>query len=154
MHVVNYDLPSADHGGIQEYVHRIGRTARIGNTGLATSLYNEANEDIAEALVRILMETKQNLPSFLESFKPEDEANLNFDDDSAEEAEGEDDNAVAENSGDAWGSPAAANPAAPAAAAWDAPVTTTASAPADDNFIAPEPVTEDSWKDDDAEIAW
>lgn len=25
MHVINYDLPSADHGGISEYVHRIGR---------------------------------------------------------------------------------------------------------------------------------
>lgn len=24
MHVINYDLPSMDHGGIQEYVHRIG----------------------------------------------------------------------------------------------------------------------------------
>ena len=24
MHVINYDLPSAEHGGIDEYVHRIG----------------------------------------------------------------------------------------------------------------------------------
>jgi ATP-dependent RNA helicase DDX3X len=24
-HVINYDLPSTDHGGIQEYVHRIGK---------------------------------------------------------------------------------------------------------------------------------
>ena len=24
MHVINYDLPSMDHGGINEYVHRIG----------------------------------------------------------------------------------------------------------------------------------
>jgi hypothetical protein len=24
MHVINYDLPSKDHGGINEYVHRIG----------------------------------------------------------------------------------------------------------------------------------
>ena len=24
-HVINYDLPSMDHGGIQEYVHRIGK---------------------------------------------------------------------------------------------------------------------------------
>ena len=50
MHVVNYDLPNTDHGGIQEYVHRIGRTARIGNTGLATSFFNEKNEDIGEDL--------------------------------------------------------------------------------------------------------
>lgn len=25
MHVVNYDLPSANHGGIDEYIHRIGK---------------------------------------------------------------------------------------------------------------------------------
>ena len=24
MHVINYDLPSMDHGGIEEYTHRIG----------------------------------------------------------------------------------------------------------------------------------
>ncbi len=26
MHVINYDLPSMDHGGIQEYIHRIGNS--------------------------------------------------------------------------------------------------------------------------------
>ncbi len=25
VHVINYDLPSVDHGGIQEYTHRIGK---------------------------------------------------------------------------------------------------------------------------------
>lgn len=25
MHVVNYDLPSVNHGGIDEYIHRIGK---------------------------------------------------------------------------------------------------------------------------------
>ena len=25
-HVINYDLPSMDHGGIEEYVHRIGKS--------------------------------------------------------------------------------------------------------------------------------
>jgi ATP-dependent RNA helicase DDX3X len=24
MHVINYDLPSVEHGGIDEYIHRIG----------------------------------------------------------------------------------------------------------------------------------
>lgn len=28
MHVINFDLPSAMHGGITEYVHRIGKTSR------------------------------------------------------------------------------------------------------------------------------
>ena len=55
MHVINYDLPNTQYGGIHEYVHRIGRTARIGNVGLATSFFNEKNEDIAEALLRIML---------------------------------------------------------------------------------------------------
>ena len=35
-HVINYDLPKT----IDEYVHRIGRTGRMGNTGRATSFYD------------------------------------------------------------------------------------------------------------------
>jgi len=37
-HVVNYDLPK--DGNIDEYVHRIGRTGRVGNTGKATSFFD------------------------------------------------------------------------------------------------------------------
>lgn len=89
MHVINYDLPSTDHGGIQEYVHRIGRTARIGNVGLATSFYNERNEDLAPALVRTLLETNQAVPEFLDAYKPEDVTKLDFDDDTDNEGENE-----------------------------------------------------------------
>lgn len=32
-HVINFDLPS----DIEEYVHRIGRTGRVGNLGKAKS---------------------------------------------------------------------------------------------------------------------
>lgn len=32
-HVVNFDMPS----DIEEYVHRIGRTGRVGHTGKATA---------------------------------------------------------------------------------------------------------------------
>lgn len=121
MHVINYDLPSSDHGGIQEYVHRIGRTARIGNVGLATSFYNERNEDIAAALVRILLETKQIVPDFLEQYKPEDENKLEWDDDTdneGEEAENEKAGAANGNAnGNAWTAPEApATATAPAAA--------------------------------------
>ena len=38
-HVINFDLPSE----VDEYVHRIGRTGRAGNTGWATSFFNESN---------------------------------------------------------------------------------------------------------------
>jgi len=70
-HVINYDLPSTQHGGIDEYVHRIGRTARIGNLGLATSFYNESNEDLADDLVKIFVENKQQVPDFLQDRVPE-----------------------------------------------------------------------------------
>ena len=127
MHVINYDLPSSDHGGIQEYVHRIGRTARIGNVGLATSFYNEKNEDIAPALVRILLETNQTVPDFLDPYKPEDENKLEWDDDTDNEGEedAEKPGAAEDNAapnGTAWATPAApAAPAAPAIVVWEDP---------------------------------
>lgn len=82
MHVIKYDRPSGDYGGIHEYVHRIGCTARIGNIGMATSFYNDRNEDIADALTKLLVETKQDIPDFLEGYKPQDGEDLAFDDDS------------------------------------------------------------------------
>ena len=97
MHIINYDMPSYEHGGIHEYVHRIGRTARIGNVGMATSFYNDRNEDLADSLVKLLLETRQEIPEFLEGFKPENVEDLQFDDDTDEEGEGE------ASGGDAWG---------------------------------------------------
>jgi ATP-dependent RNA helicase DDX3X len=61
----------------------IGRTARIGNEGLATSFYNERDEELAPDLVKLLMESNQVIPEFLESFRPS-EATLSFDDDSTD----------------------------------------------------------------------
>lgn len=60
--VINFDLPS----DIEEYVHRIGRTGRMGNLGVATSFFNEKNRNICADLVELLVETKQEVPSFLE----------------------------------------------------------------------------------------
>jgi ATP-dependent RNA helicase DDX3X len=65
MHVINYDLPTTQHGGIDEYVHRIGRTARIGNEGLATSFFNESNSDIAPELITVLEECGQKVQDFM-----------------------------------------------------------------------------------------
>ncbi|TVY31493.1 ATP-dependent RNA helicase [Lachnellula subtilissima] len=70
-HVINYDLPSSNHGGIEDYIHRIGRTGRIGNLGLATSFYNERDADLAEPLVKVLLETGQGIPDFLAEHIPE-----------------------------------------------------------------------------------
>ena len=74
-----------------------GRTGRIGNTGVATSFYNDRDADIAETLVKTLLETKQTIPDFLEQYIPEgfnaagegDVSKLHFDADSDEEEEEE-----------------------------------------------------------------
>ncbi|KAF2150404.1 DEAD-domain-containing protein [Myriangium duriaei CBS 260.36] len=84
--VVNYDLPSTEHGGIDEYIHRIGRTGRIGHVGKAVSFYNERNEGIGESLVNVLLETDQEVPDFLVQYKPDDGKAV-FQDDSEEDDE-------------------------------------------------------------------
>ncbi|EYC00217.1 hypothetical protein Y032_0117g675 [Ancylostoma ceylanicum] len=61
-HVINYDLPSE----VDEYVHRIGRTGRVGNIGLATSFFNEKNRNIARDLMDLIVEANQELPDWLE----------------------------------------------------------------------------------------
>lgn len=60
--VINYDLPS----DVEEYVHRIGRTGRMGNLGTATSFFNDKNRNICSDLVELLTETNQAVPGFLE----------------------------------------------------------------------------------------
>ncbi|KAG9510726.1 ATP-dependent RNA helicase DDX3Y, partial [Fragariocoptes setiger] len=60
-HVINYDLPT----DIEEYVHRIGRTGRVGNLGLATSLFNDKNRNLAPDLLELLSESKQDAPEWL-----------------------------------------------------------------------------------------
>jgi len=62
-HVVNFDMPS----DIEEYVHRIGRTGRVGHTGLATSFFNDKNRNVARDLIDTLSDSKQEVPSWLES---------------------------------------------------------------------------------------
>jgi len=117
MHVVNYDLPDE----IDEYVHRIGRTGRVGNRGLATSFFNNGNEAIAEyspsqkeltcrELCKLLMECHHEIPEFLEEYKPavQDDAPL-FDDDDDDD---DDDDEPVQLSADA--------PAVSQGAAWDA----------------------------------
>jgi probable ATP-dependent RNA helicase DDX4 len=62
-HVINYDLPS-DH---TEYVHRVGRTGRIGNKGLATSFFDAGRDSkLARGLVKLLSDGEQDVPDWLE----------------------------------------------------------------------------------------
>ncbi|KAI7887112.1 DEAD-domain-containing protein [Lichtheimia hyalospora FSU 10163] len=68
MHVINYDMPES----MDEYIHRIGRTARVGRSGLATSFYNERSSHLAPELAKLLKECKQEIPEFLQLYIPED----------------------------------------------------------------------------------
>jgi len=61
-HVVNYDMPE----DVDEYVHRIGRTGRVGNLGRATSFYDsEEDGKISSQLLKILADCGQDVPAFL-----------------------------------------------------------------------------------------
>jgi len=62
-HVINFDLPS----DIEEYVHRIGRTGRMGNLGLATSFFNDKNRNLTKDMVELIVESSQELPGWLEA---------------------------------------------------------------------------------------
>jgi len=66
-HVVNYDLPT----DIDDYVHRIGRTGRAGNTGLSTAFFNRGNRGVVRDLIELLKEANQEVPSFLEAIARE-----------------------------------------------------------------------------------
>lgn len=66
-HVINFDLPT----DVEEYVHRIGRTGRVGNLGVATSFFNEKNRNMAVDLVELIQETNQELPDWLHNISKE-----------------------------------------------------------------------------------
>ncbi|GJC93510.1 DEAD/DEAH box helicase [Colletotrichum higginsianum] len=66
-HVVNYDLPT----DIDDYVHRIGRTGRAGNTGHSTAFFNRGNRGVVRELLDLLKEANQEVPSFLETIARE-----------------------------------------------------------------------------------
>ncbi|KAI5862832.1 DEAD-domain-containing protein [Durotheca rogersii] len=66
-HVVNYDLPT----DIDDYVHRIGRTGRAGNTGHSTAFFNRGNRGVVRDLIELLKEANQEVPAFLETIARE-----------------------------------------------------------------------------------
>jgi superfamily II DNA/RNA helicase len=48
-YVVNYDMPKQ----VEDYVHRIGRTARAGASGSAMSLYTNKDFMLAPELIKV-----------------------------------------------------------------------------------------------------
>ena len=63
LHVINFDLPRQ----ISDYVHRIGRTGRAGNTGFAMSFLCDKNRNIVRELIDLLVENGQDVPSWMEN---------------------------------------------------------------------------------------
>lgn len=59
--VVNFDFPT----GIEDYVHRIGRTGRAGATGVAYTFFCDQDARHASDLVKILEGANQNVPAEL-----------------------------------------------------------------------------------------
>lgn len=58
-------------------VHRIGRTGRSGNKGLATTFINKSNdESVLLDLKHLLIEAKQKVPTFLADLCSESEKYL------------------------------------------------------------------------------
>lgn len=53
-HVINFELPS----DLDFYVHRVGRTARAGYSGIALTIYDSADEDALNKLEKLGIEFK------------------------------------------------------------------------------------------------
>ncbi|CAO2177039.1 unnamed protein product [Urochloa humidicola] len=60
--VINYDFPT----GVEDYVHRIGRTGRAGATGVAYTFFCDQDSKYAADLIKILEGAKQKVPRDLE----------------------------------------------------------------------------------------
>ncbi|KAK6420146.1 ATP-dependent RNA helicase dbp2 [Oleoguttula sp. CCFEE 5521] len=56
-HVFNYDYPNNS----EDYIHRIGRTARAGRQGTAITLFTTDNAKQARDLVNVLREANQQI---------------------------------------------------------------------------------------------
>jgi ATP-dependent RNA helicase DDX5/DBP2 len=56
--VINFDMP----GNAEDYVHRIGRCGRAGETGVAVSYFTRKNAKMARDLIKLMREAGQDPP--------------------------------------------------------------------------------------------
>lgn len=61
--VVNYDFPT----GVEDYVHRIGRTGRAGASGIAYTFFGDNDAKYASDLIKILEGANQKVPQEIRS---------------------------------------------------------------------------------------
>ena len=59
--VINFDTPNE----IDDYIHRIGRTGRLGQKGKAITYIDTINENFKEELSRILTKSEKEVPSWI-----------------------------------------------------------------------------------------
>ncbi|KAL0230860.1 hypothetical protein PCE1_003237 [Barthelona sp. PCE] len=59
--VINFDLPNS----AVDYIHRIGRTGRLGNQGLAITLFTRSDIEIMGPIINIMHQSKADIPEYL-----------------------------------------------------------------------------------------
>jgi len=59
--VINFDFPDG-RGGVEDYVHRIGRTGRAGKSGISYTFFTPENSKRARELVKIMDMAGQDVP--------------------------------------------------------------------------------------------
>ena len=68
--VINYDMCGGNMPGhpdnVESYVHRIGRTARGGQGGVAYTFFVNADKNNAEELIKLLSKAGQEVPEALQ----------------------------------------------------------------------------------------
>jgi len=64
--VVNYDFPIG-RGGVEDYIHRIGRTGRAGSKGVSVTYFTRNDAKSARELVRILKDADEEVPKDLQN---------------------------------------------------------------------------------------
>lgn len=63
--VINWDMPN----GIEDYIHRIGRTGRAGLTGISYTFFVPDDGRKARDLITVLNKAKQEVPQELFAFQ-------------------------------------------------------------------------------------
>lgn len=56
-YVINYDFPNT----VEDYIHRIGRTGRAGNTGKAITYFTYDKSFLARDLIKVMREANQEV---------------------------------------------------------------------------------------------
>ena len=60
-YVINFDMPN----NIDVYIHRIGRTGRVGNKGNSLTLLSDIDRPIFRQIYSLLIKCHQKIPDFL-----------------------------------------------------------------------------------------